>query len=140
MASEREQDGVLTDYEVYVLLCQQAAQRAEEERKKPLLGARRTCGTGSWRAQQDVRLISEQVLEYLADTGATNLNRVRIEAFLAAVKPFKLTQVETIVLLNMLPRSLVEIHLVVEECEERLTEDEREMLLDLCEELRKLAG
>ena len=50
-----------------------------------------------------------------------------------AVTPFKLTRMETLALVNTPPCSIVEIHLLVEECEERLSPDDVRELLQLCQ-------
>ena len=56
----------------------------------------------------------------------------QVDAFIQAVAPFELVQAEVIMLLNAAPRSLVELHLIVEECEERLDAAQRQQLLQLC--------
>mmetsp|Transcript_27678 Transcript_27678/g.58244 ORF Transcript_27678/g.58244 Transcript_27678/m.58244 type:complete len:151 (-) Transcript_27678:126-578(-) len=124
-------EGVLTDFEVRQLLSRQAEERKKEEDTKPLPGARRTNNTGCWRAQHDVMMVSEALLQYLDGTRCSALTSESVQELLQAVKPFKLMRAETLMLLNTLPRSLVEVHLVVEECEERLSLEERQRLLAL---------
>jgi len=48
---------------------------------------------------------------------------------------FNLTAAETLSLINLKPTSDVEIHLLVEDCESRMKDDEIEKLLALAEEL-----
>ena len=52
--------------------------------------------------------------------------------FMEAVKPFELTRMETQACINTPPSSIVEVHLLVEECEERLDQDRVRELLVLC--------
>lgn len=47
-----------------------------------------------------------------------------VEDFAAAVTTFKLTKAELLQLINLRPTTPVEIQLIVEECEERITEDQ----------------
>ena len=47
------------------------------------------------------------------------------------------TRAEALQLINCNPQSVVEIHLVVEECEERLSQEEVRSLLGLCQRLRQ---
>ena len=61
--------------------------------------------------------------------------RKHILAFQQAIIPFKLTRMEALALVNTPPNSLVEVHLLVEECEERLKGDEIWALLNLCRRL-----
>jgi hypothetical protein len=127
-------DGVLTNFEVAQLLTAQQQRRDEEEAALPLPGARRsTAGTSAWSSQQTVAVLSEQVLTYLEKGGCTSQTHDGISTFLEGVKPFKLTRTETLALVNTPPSSVVEIHLLVEECEERLTPDDVRELLKLCQ-------
>ena len=56
------------------------------------------------------------------------------------MEPFGLTQAEVLNLVNTRPRSLVEVHLIVEECEERLTQQQRTELLRRCALLDSSGG
>ena len=60
--------------------------------------------------------------------------RKHILAFQAII-PFKLTRMEALALVNTPPNSLVEVHLLVEECEGWLSGDEIRALLGLCRRL-----
>eukprot|EP00095_Tigriopus_kingsejongensis_P001069 snap_masked-scaffold631_size122145-processed-gene-0.26 protein:Tk01069 transcript:snap_masked-scaffold631_size122145-processed-gene-0.26-mRNA-1 annotation:"calcitonin gene-related peptide-receptor component protein" len=51
--------------------------------------------------------------------------------FLEAVKPFGLSESEVLQLANQVPSSDVELHLLIEECEERLSEAQIERLLEI---------
>lgn len=48
--------------------------------------------------------------------------------------PFNLTRIEILQMINLVPKSAVEVHLLVENCDERLTEDQIEDLLRLIRE------
>ena len=56
----REQDGVMSDLEVRELLRKQVKQRSDEEKARPLIGARRASADLGWRPQQQVAIIAEQ--------------------------------------------------------------------------------
>jgi len=136
-------DGALTNFEVLQLLESQADARLAAEQALPLPGARRgTAATTSWSSEQSVVTISEQVLGYLRrpEIGCASQSHERIAAFIAATVRFKLTSTEVISLVNAQPGSIVEIHLIVEECEERLTPEQVQELLDLCGQISEGAA
>ena len=129
-------DAVLTNFEVADLLARQQQQRLDEEAALPLPGARRTqAGSTAWSSQQSLAGISEQVMSYLERSPCAGQSRENILAFQQAITPFKLTRMEALALVNTPPNSLVEVHLLVEECEERLKGDEIWALLNLCRRL-----
>ncbi|MEW5300567.1 MAG: hypothetical protein WDW36_003488 [Sanguina aurantia] len=55
----------------------------------------------------------------------------QLKEFLKAVEPYKLLRGEVLQLLNLAPTSAVEVNLVVEECEGRLSDAQVEALLDV---------
>ena len=129
-----ERDSVLTNFEVAALLTAQQQQRDEEEAALPLPGARRgeLAGTAAWTSQQSAAVVAEQVMGYLEVQGSTTQTQENIMAFMEAVKPFELTRMETQACINTPPSSIVEVHLLVEECEERLDQGRVRELLVLC--------
>lgn len=130
----------ITNYEVRCLLERQQHAQLSEENALPLPGARRgqTSGSTAWQSRQQAALISDQVLIYLAESCSTEQTKESIATFVEAVRPFSLTYAETISLVNLQPRSVVEIYLIVEECEERLSHDDTTKLLQLCQGLRAI--
>ena len=80
-------------------------------------------------------MITDQVLTYLDETPCAEQTRDSIRSFMSAVERFNLTRAEALTIVNTQPRTLVEIHLIVEECEERLTPAQTAELLDLCKVL-----
>jgi len=76
-----------------------------------------------------------QCFEHLMKTPAGAQQKENLQKFLKEVQPFNLTAAETLSLINLKPTSDVEIHLLVEDCESRMKDDEIEKLLALAEEL-----
>ena len=84
--------------------------------------------------------LSAQVLSYLDERPCAEQSRESILNFveelqkLSSAGNFELTDAEILQLVSNQPRSLVEIHLIVEECEERLTQEQEQVqtLLKLC--------
>ncbi|KAL3915259.1 MAG: hypothetical protein SGPRY_007301, partial [Prymnesium sp.] len=123
--------GALSNWELSLVLRRRRQERAELEAKIPLPGARRSASSSAvtWLAQQE---ISDQVLAYLEQTDCVSQSREAIKKFCGAVRKFKLTQAEVMQLVNSAPRSRVEVYLIIEECEERLTPAQVQELLALC--------
>ncbi|CAG9535986.1 unnamed protein product [Cercopithifilaria johnstoni] len=72
--------------------------------------------------------------KYLQETPAVTQSNVEIEKFIRAVASFKLTAVEILQLINLRPVTAVEVQLIVEECEERLNEEQVDSLLAIIQE------
>jgi hypothetical protein len=112
--------GMLSNYEVYALL--------QESQTKP------SKIKGPNRGLENLATIAYETNKYLSETPCKMQSPKVIEDFLMALRPYKLTRAEKLQLLNLRPMTAVEIHLVVEECEERLTERQVDELLKLVAE------
>ena len=123
---------MLTNHEVLQLLRGQSADRTAEETRAPLTGARRTSSSislGQTRELAYAAAINDDVVAYLEETPCASQSAAAIATFVKACEPFKLKRAEVLNLVNEQPRTLVEIHLIVEECEERLTPEQTQELL-----------
>lgn len=130
-----ERDSVMTNFEVASLLMQQQRQRDEDEKALPLPGARRgeSSGTTPWSSQQSAAIVGEQVMSYLEAHGCATQTQESIMEFMEEAKAFELTRMETLACINTPPASVVEVYLLVEECEERLDEQKVRDFLLLCQ-------
>jgi DNA-directed RNA polymerase subunit F len=54
-----------------------------------------------------------------------------LKDFVTAVQPFKLSHMEVLQLINLSPTTAVELHLIIDSCEDRLTEEQLEDLMKL---------
>ncbi|XP_046424912.1 DNA-directed RNA polymerase III subunit RPC9 [Neodiprion virginianus] len=105
--------GYLSNYEVLEIL--QGA-KSNKQHRKP---------------HNQLATISYQTIRYLEDTPSKKHTPESITGFLKAVQAFKLTKCEKLTLLNLCPTTALEIQLVIEDSEERLTEDEVNSLLQV---------
>ncbi|XP_003704069.1 CGRP receptor component [Megachile rotundata] len=81
--------------------------------------------------QNQLATITYQTVRYLEETPCKGQSPEKIKNFLKAVESFKLTKCEKLTLLNLCPKTPLEIQLIVEDSEDRLTEEEVLSLLQV---------
>jgi len=104
--------GFVTNYEVYDTLKKSRSQFLKRKDEAP-----------------NIPTIADQVLEYLGETSVINQTPQAIQNCLSATKAYNLTLAEHLQVINLAPTTEVEIHLIVEECPERLSREESLQLL-----------
>ncbi|ESO94502.1 hypothetical protein LOTGIDRAFT_118224 [Lottia gigantea] len=111
-----ENSALLTNYEVFSLLTD--IQNGHGQRKPN-------------KHQQNLATIVYETVKYLENTSCKLQNPELLKVFAEKVSRFNLTKAEKLQILNQRPTTAVEIQLIVEESEERLTEEEIYELLEL---------
>lgn len=81
--------------------------------------------------QNQLATITYQTIRYLEDTPCKRQSPEKIREFLKVLEPFKLTKCEKLTLLNVCPKTQLEMQLIVEDCDERLTDEDVESLLQV---------
>ncbi|CAK9298586.1 unnamed protein product [Gordionus sp. m RMFG-2023] len=117
-----ENCAMLSNYEVYHLL--------EETHNKPKNLIIKTANLN-----QNSSTISYETLRHLKSTPVIYQNKNNIQSFLEAVLPFNLTKAEKLMIINLRPKTPVEIQLIIEESEERLAEDQIDELLQIIQNI-----
>ncbi|GAB6030095.1 hypothetical protein CHUAL_005774 [Chamberlinius hualienensis] len=79
--------------------------------------------------QEQLATIVYETIQYLEDKPCSLQSPAVVKQFKSAVAPFNLTKIETLQILNERPSTAAEIHTMIEESEERLTDEELSSLL-----------
>lgn len=119
MEVKNECSAMLSNYEVLTLLSDLQTGKGQ---KKPNT------------SQTHLATVSYETVKYLENTPCAKQSPEIISKFMTAIQPYNLTRSEKLQLLNQRPSTAVEIQLIVEESEERLTEDQIYELLDVVKE------
>ncbi|XP_031624348.1 DNA-directed RNA polymerase III subunit RPC9 [Contarinia nasturtii] len=72
---------------------------------------------------RNLATITYETIQFLEESPCKTLTKEKIMGFLNAVKPFKLTKAECVMLVNDPPSTPLHIQLQIEDSEERLTEE-----------------
>ncbi|CAD7090681.1 unnamed protein product [Hermetia illucens] len=78
---------------------------------------------------RNLATITYETLQFLEETPCKNQTREGISSFINEVKAFKLTKTECLAIVNDPPTLPLHIQLLIEDSEERLTEDQVNQLL-----------
>ncbi|KAK4874489.1 hypothetical protein RN001_013849 [Aquatica leii] len=81
--------------------------------------------------QGQLATITYETLRYLENTPCNQQTPESIVACLKALEPFNLNKSEKLMLINSPPTTALEIQLMIEESEERLTEEQVKQVLDI---------
>lgn len=111
---------VLSNWEVFGLLQDLCSQESKGRRSFA-------------KTQTHLANIAYDTLHYLQKTPCRNQSPEIIHTFLEAIKDFKLTKAEKLQLINLRPTTPVEMQLIIEDSEERLTEEQVDQLIELVE-------
>ncbi|KAF5269585.1 hypothetical protein FQR65_LT05923 [Abscondita terminalis] len=81
--------------------------------------------------QGQLATITYETLRYLENTPCKQQTPESIVACMKALEPFNLNKSEKLMLINSPPTTALEIQLMIEESEERLTDDQVKQILDI---------
>lgn len=90
---------------------------------------------GADQAENSLSEVELQVWEYLKGTKRCTATREAAAKFLQAVEKFRLSKYEALQLLNQRPLQHVELHLLIDNCDDRFSDEEFEELLGLVKQI-----
>ncbi|XP_057677227.1 DNA-directed RNA polymerase III subunit RPC9 isoform X1 [Corythoichthys intestinalis] len=114
---------MLSNYEVFRLLTDLKEQKKDSGKSKHSAG------------QQNLNTIMYETLKYLSKTPCSRQGPEMVQAFLSTMMHHKLTKAEKLQLLNHRPQTAVEMQLMVEESEERFSEEQIDELIQTISQL-----
>jgi hypothetical protein len=105
---------LISNWEILHHLQSQKAKRSSDSSQKAKI-------------QQNLRTLEFEIIQYLKDPAFSKCSKhtkQQISLFLSQFKDIPLKKAEKLQILNMHPESLLDLHLIIEECEERFTEEQ----------------
>ncbi|CAO3608274.1 unnamed protein product [Cunninghamella blakesleeana] len=119
MIIKNAKSALLSNYEVLSLLKEKHEYQREQQIDNPEL-----------EYPEHLRTIQFELTGYLDKTPVSTQTAEQIKTFLEVMSKYPITLGERLQLLNLRPKSEVEVYLIIEECEERFTETEITDLVD----------
>lgn len=128
MDFQRDSIRPLSNYETYLVVKQiQETNNERENGKRAKKGQNRSlehCNYG-------LNTVTYETLKYLEQTPCIEQNRDLIVKFYQEIKKFDLKKSEILQILNLRPTTPVELQLIIEDSETRLTEAQSNELIDI---------
>lgn len=128
MDFQRDSIRLLSNYETYLVVKQIHESNNERENgKRGKKGQNRTlehCNFG-------LNTVTYETLKYLEQTPCIEQTPEIMTKFYSAVKKFDLKKIEILQIVNLRPTTLVELQLIIEDSETRLTEAQINELIEL---------
>ncbi|KAK9455153.1 RPC17 RNA polymerase-like protein III subunit C17 [Dipodascopsis uninucleata] len=120
MKIETARDKLLSNYEVIQYI------NSIKKKKKQNASRRK-----SVMKTENLETILLELQGYLKGTPAERQTEAEIRAFIKELSVYELEKAEKLQLINLAPVSMVALHSVIEECDQRFSEEEREHMLTL---------
>ncbi|KAJ1968060.1 hypothetical protein IWQ62_001476 [Dispira parvispora] len=120
MKVEKSFGPLLSNYEVLELLREQEAYQKSVPKDQS-------------QVDENVQTIRFEALKYLQDSPCSVQNATAINKAITKLNEYKLTKAEKLQIINYKPRSPVDLHTLIEECEERFNEEQMDGIISLVE-------
>ncbi|ORZ16883.1 HRDC-like protein [Absidia repens] len=120
MIIKNARSALISNYEVFNLLNERIEYQKEVQTTRPNV-----------EYPEHLRTIQFELAEYLKTTPTKSQTTVQVKDFLQQMNQYALTLGEKLQILNLRPKSAVEIYLLIEECEERFNEQDLDNILSI---------
>ncbi|KAJ1984569.1 hypothetical protein H4R33_004323 [Dimargaris cristalligena] len=121
MKIEKAFGPLLSNYEVLALLKEQETYQKTQSKLDPI-------------ATSNLLTVQFETLKFLNESPASVQTPDALQQYMEAMKDWKLTKAEKLQILNLRPKSAVELLILIEECEERFTVEQLEDILGIVEQ------
>ncbi|CAO3675279.1 unnamed protein product [Umbelopsis vinacea] len=111
---------LLSNYEVLQLLNERMETQKQRQKEYPNI-----------EYAENLRTIQFEIKTALEKSPSSTQDEEQVYNFLNAMKRWELTKAEKLQILNLRPKTPVELHILIEECEERYSPEQLEELLEL---------
>ncbi|KAH8547554.1 HRDC-like protein [Umbelopsis sp. PMI_123] len=111
---------LLSNFEVLQLLNERMESQKQRQKEYPNL-----------EYAENLRTIQFEIKTALDKSACSTQDEQQVLAFLEAMKKWQLTKAEKLQILNLRPKTPVELHILIEECEERYSGEQLEELLEI---------
>ncbi|KAJ1821693.1 hypothetical protein LPJ56_001086 [Coemansia sp. RSA 2599] len=113
------QQALLSNYEVYLVLQEEDAHHKEITEKRKI------------RYPENVTTLKFEALQYLNNTPCTTQTAEQIAELKNVLAEYELTKAEILQIINLRPKTPVELHFIIEECDERFGMEDLEQLAEI---------
>ncbi|CAO3587651.1 unnamed protein product [Absidia cylindrospora] len=120
MIIKNAKSALISNYEVFNILNERIEYQKEIQTTQPNV-----------EYPEHLRTIQFELAEYLKKTPTKSQTTVQVKDFLEQMGQYTLTLGEKLQILNLRPKSAVEIYLLIEECEERFSEQDLDNILSI---------
>ncbi|KAG2187950.1 hypothetical protein INT44_000700 [Umbelopsis vinacea] len=111
---------LLSNFEVLQLLNERMDSQKQRQKEYP-----------NTEYAENLRTIQFEIKTALERSACSTQDERQVVAFLEEMKKWSLTKAEKLQILNLRPKTPVELHILIEECEERYTGEELDDILEV---------
>ncbi|KAI8048560.1 RNA polymerase Rpb4-domain-containing protein [Syncephalis plumigaleata] len=122
---------LLSNYEVLSVLREQLATREEDNNNSNNKNNSKSKRKNTKKVAENVKTIEFETLSYLNGSPSSTQTDTQVVGLTTALSKWTLTKAEKLQIVNIRPRQIVEIHMLIEECDERFDVDTLEEMLAL---------
>jgi len=127
----KECEALLSNYEVLALLTEQDKETGKGHNPKSKEKDKDKDKDKEKYIPQNLRTIEFELKKYLNNTPVAHHSKEQVEQLLDQLKNYKLTKAEKLCIVNLRPSSQVELHVIIEDCQERFGLEDLQNIINI---------